>query len=168
MILLVLPLTLLAAESIKNEALQIFNDYLKLHEELKAVKVTGAGEESHQFQRLKAQIDSVHQYVYLRTLRKAKDYMVDNGDTELLNVLFKVIIATSYRSDDYQLFALGDIYLAQSDSVVYVYRQFEKDQRKILYQKLEDAFVKVSFRNKEVPDYEALREKLIRLQNEYE
>jgi hypothetical protein len=154
----------LNAQDIKKEAMTVFQDYLEMHEELKAIATTGAGKESHQYKQLLTTVDSVHNYVYLRVLRRAKGYVVETGDTEMLDSFLKLVLATSHREDDYQVFAFGDMYLAQSDSVAAVYGKFNHDHQKILYKKLEKAFMRVSFRNKEVEDYEALRTKMIGLQ----
>jgi hypothetical protein len=160
------PAVVPASENIKKEALQVFQNYLGMHEELKAIAGTGAGEESFQYKQLNTRIDSVHQHVYLRALRKSKNYIVKSGDQELLTSFFKVVLATSYRSDNYQVFALGDMYLGQPDSVIHVYQQFNVEHRRILYQKLETGFMRVSFRNREVQNYDILRKKLLSLQPE--
>jgi len=163
---LCIPGMVLAGEEVKKEALSVFQQYLEMHEELKAIAATGAGKDSHQYKQLQAKIDSTHQYVYLRSLRKTKDYIVQTGDRELLTAVMKVVLATSYRVDDYQIFALGDIYLAQSDSLIHIYRQFSSSHQKVLYEKLEKGFVRVSFKNKDVQNYDALKAKLFELQTE--
>ena len=155
-----------ASDDVKQAALTVFEDYLQMHEELKAIAGTGTGKNSHQYRQLAAQIDSIHQNVYLPALRKAKLQMMQTGDTTLLTAYFKVLLATSYRGDDYQRFAIGDIYLSQPDSVAKTYRQFDTAHRQVLYKILERGFMDVAYRNKDVLDYDVLKAKLLDLQPE--
>jgi hypothetical protein len=152
-----------AQTDLRQEWLTVFRQYINLNENLKIISTGDTGKSSVQYQRLKANEDSVHSNLYLPALRKVKAHVMASGDRELLETFLKVLLATSYREDDYQTFALGDMYLAQPDSVISAYQRFKPLYQNTLFKELEKGFMRVSFRNPDLENYEELKSRLLAL-----
>jgi hypothetical protein len=161
--LLLLNATLLGAgessDSLKVEIIEKLDKYVHLSEELKAVEMS-TGSESAAYLELREELNQFTKDEYVSALRRGKDVVVANSDSEILAAIIRAVLAAHGSKDDYRAFAMGEIFLSQPSAVEDAFLRLDLGLQRSLFTVLEDGFVKVSFRDKGIKNYDALKKRL--------
>ncbi len=133
----------------KSEILATFKQYLSLNEELSSSVASGHSNSGKPYDQLRKEIEAfaaVPSGPFQQALNAAEHVECTRADAEILQGLFRVIIATSNSADESPAATLTDIYFCQSNFLENQFKLLQSSEQRQVYENLKFGFeIKVAY-----------------------
>jgi len=146
--LIVLPLALWlcfascveAADSARDGILHTFREYEALNADFLSSVGHEKGKSGKPYAALRKEVEAYAEGPFETALGAAQERVCQFNDTEVINALFRVILATSNSASESPSWSLGNMFVCQPALVEQIFRGLPLDKQQALFPTLEFGF----------------------------
>lgn len=144
--ILVAALPAAGADLSHAKVLETFSAYEALNAEFVSSVATGHGSTGKTSAALRKETEAFAEGPFTKSLALAKRLVCERKDAEVVAALFRVTFATSNSASEEPAWALGHMFVCQSNLVATKFKALPPDMQPPLYDALEFGFENVVFR----------------------
>jgi hypothetical protein len=106
---------------------------------------SGHGKTGKSYASLREEVETYTEGPYFMALSAAQDLICSQKDSELLQRLFRIVIATSNSASEVPAWTLGEIFICQADLVESELRKLSRAEQLEIYKAISFGFEKVVY-----------------------